>query len=184
MRQESPSAVTETADRLQKTLDQEPTALAFVALAHMRLESGDADEAIRLCERGLAGHPNHSTGHLVYGLALKNAGREEEAVTEFREVVNLDPGNRIAIQQLGEAYRRSAGAAGARVRPATPDEPEEEPKVGDEIAFFTNSMAEVYESQGFFEKALTIYHRLLTLQPHRDDVREKIRNLEHKMGVA
>lgn len=184
MRQESSSISTETADRLKKTLEQEPTSLAFVAFAHVRLEAGDADEAIRLCERGLAGHPNHSTGHLVYGMALKEAGRDEEAVTEFREVVNLDPGNRIAIQQLGESYRRSAGAAGTRVRPAPQDEPEEELKVGEEIAFFTNSMAEVYESQGFFEKALTIYHRLLTLQPHRDDVREKIRNLEQKMGVA
>lgn len=184
MRSDTTTEYMETTGRLVRTLETDPASLAFVALAQIRLDEGDCEEAIALCRTGLEKHPNHSTGHLIHGMSLKAAGRTDEAIREFREVTNLDPGNRIAIQQLGESYRQAAGPETESARPMPHDEIEEEPNAGDEIAFFTNSMAEVYESQGFFEKALSIYRRLLTLQPHRDDVREKIRNLEQKMGVA
>jgi len=173
-----------TAGRLSRILEEEPAALALVQLAPSRLEAGEYDEAIELCRNGLVHHPNHSTGHLLYAMALSAAGREEDATRELKEVVHLDPGNRMAIQRLGESYRKAAEAGTVTARPAPHDDIEEEPDLGEEIAFFTNSMAEVYESQGFFEKALAIYQRVLTLQPQRDDVRIKIRNLDGKIGVA
>lgn len=176
-------------ERLKRALAGDPSSLAFVGLAHMHLERGEIDEAIRVCEEGLRRHPNHSTGHLVLGLALLRGDREEDAVRELQEVVNLDPGNRIAVQRLGEAYRRRTkkpGAAKRKDSEAGPPEADEaiDVDLGQEIAFFTFSMAEVYEKQGFFEKALAIYGRVLTFQPGRDDVRERIRDLKRKMSAA
>ncbi len=175
---------TEAGDRLAKTLEADPAALSFVALAQVRLDEGNAAEALEVCRRGLEHHPNHSTGHLLCGMALEAAGREDEALGEYREVIHLDPGNRIAAQRLGESYRRTTGKPVESPAIALPDDVEEEIDFGEEIAFFTHSMAEVYESQGFFEKALAIYRRVLTLQPNREDVRERIRTLERKIGVA
>ena len=104
-------------------------------------------------------------------------------------VIHLDPGNRTAIQSLGEANRRSGRVSPPEepsvTQPLREEEEEgEEFHFGEEIAFFTFSMAEVYEQQGFFEKALTIYQRVLTLQPHREDVRERIEKLKRKLSAV
>lgn len=174
---------------LRRAVADDPASLAFVGLAHVLIGRGEADEAIRVCEEGLRRHPNHSTGHLVLGLAFEKSNRGEDAVRTLQEVLNLDPGNRIAVQRLGEAYRRrkeQAPPAKGRESETPPEEGEEAVGVdlGQEVAFFTFSMAEVYEKQGFFEKALAIYRRVLTLQPAREDVRERIQALKRKMSAA
>ncbi|MFH1278348.1 MAG: tetratricopeptide repeat protein [Candidatus Eisenbacteria bacterium] len=176
-------------DRLRKAVADDAGSLSFVALAHVLLERGEPDEAIRICEEGLQRHPNHSTGHLILGLALEGADREEDAVRSLQEVLNLDPGNRIAVKRLGEAYRRrnKKSPPGKKKESEFPPEEGEEAvevDLGQEIAFFTFSMAEVYEKQGFFEKALAIYRRVLTIQPGRDEVRDRIQELKRKMSAA
>jgi tetratricopeptide (TPR) repeat protein len=178
------------ADRLRGVLEKDPASLAFVGLAHLALESGAPEEAARLCRQGLAHHPNHSTGQLVLGLALEKSGADEEALRAFRQVIELDPGNRIAKQRLGEAYRKGIQPPEPEAPPRAPAAPiTEEEEAGEidlheEIAFFTYSMAEVYEKQGFFEKALTIYQRVLALKPEREDVRDRIRELKRRMSAA
>ena len=173
---------------LREALDQNPASLAFVGLADLRLREGKAEEAVRLCRDGLAHHPNHSTGHLLLALALEKTGAEEEAVRELRTVIDLDPGNRIAAGRLAEAERRRSRRENRAKRDRTEEEggpPPEKPEGnGEEIAFFTFSMAEVFEQQGFFEKALLIYDRVLRLQPDRGDVRERIERLKRKLDAA
>lgn len=176
-------------DRLRTTLENDPASLAFVGLAHVLLERGEPDEAARICREGLVHHPDHSTGKLVLGLALERGGSEEEALLAFRQVADLDPGNRVAKERLGEAYRRGIRPPDTAAPPAAPpapaaEEEEGELDLGREIAFFTYSMAEVYEKQGFFEKALSIYQRVLTLQPDREDVKDRIRDLNRRMSAA
>ncbi len=180
------------AERLRDAFREDPDSLAFVGLAHILLQGGEYDEAILVCREGLSHHPNHSTGHLILGLALEEKGDEREAIRSLQEVIDLDPGNRIAVQHLGDAYRRAGESAGGDEKKTSPPEPKEPAEetdridldLGQEIAFFTFSMAEVYEKQGFFEKALAIYQRVLTLQPHRDDVRGRIRDLKRKTSAA
>ncbi|NNE08677.1 MAG: tetratricopeptide repeat protein [Gemmatimonadetes bacterium] len=171
-------------ERLLADLDRNPASLAFVALAHRRIQTGSVETALDLCERGLRHHPNHSTGHLIYGLALEAASRDSEARDAFQEVVHLDPGNRIAVQHLGKLTRPAVEPPAAP--PVAPSEADEDGELDfeDEVAFFTYSMAEVYEAQGFFEKALTIYQRVLTIQPDRDDVRERMDSVRRKMRPA
>ncbi len=172
-------------ERLEQSLDRDPASLAFIALAHVRLKEGAAEEALTLCRSGLLHHPHHSTGHLLCGLAFAASGQEEEATREFQEVIHLDPGNRIAVLHLGEAYRKATEDKPGDQPPVRLDHNvEEEPDFEEEVAFFTFSMAEVYESQGFFEKAMAIYERVLTIQSDREDVRKRITRLRRKMGAA
>ncbi|MFH1679645.1 MAG: tetratricopeptide repeat protein [Candidatus Eisenbacteria bacterium] len=184
------TAVDTARDRLRTALERDPASLAFVGLAQVLLDRGEPDEAVRICRDGLLHHPNHSTGHLLLGLALDKSGQEDDALRAFREVIDLDPGNRLAKIRLGEAYRKGTptpppkAPSTARALPSTEEEEEPEGDLGEEIAFFTFSMAEVYEKQGFFEKALTIYQRVLSLQPGREDVRGRIRELRRRMTVA
>ncbi|MBN1825898.1 MAG: tetratricopeptide repeat protein [Candidatus Eisenbacteria bacterium] len=173
---------------LREELDRDPASLAFVGLAHLCIRDGRTDEAIRLCRAGLAHHPNHSTGHLLLAIALEKGDAEEEAIQEFQEVVQLDPGNRIAARRLAEAeHRRSLEEKEKRREENRADgEPPAEGTAEsvEEIAFFTFSMAEVFEQQGFFEKALLIYDRVLRLQPDRPDVQERIERLKRKLSAA
>ena len=174
-------------DRLHGDLERNPASLAFVALAHRSVQEGRAEHAVSLCERGLRHHPNHSTGHLIHGLALEASGRDGDAREAFQEAVHLDPGNRIAVQHLGKltqpAVEKPAPAKPV-VAPPDADQSDDEIDFEEEIAFFTYSMAEVYETQGFFEKALDIYERVLTIQPARDDVRDRMDALRRKMSHA
>lgn len=50
-------------------------------------------------------------------------------------------------------------------------------KAGDDI-FFTRTMAEVLEKQGFFEDALTIYKILFDTNPLDDLLKQKITELK------
>lgn len=173
---------------LREALDKDSASLAFVGLADLRLREGKTAEAIRLCRNGLAHHPNHSTGHLLLALALEKSGEEEEALRELRTVIELDPGNRIAAGRLAEAESRRSRRESRESSPEKEEEsappPEKPARNGAEIAFFTFSMAEVYEQQGFFEKALLIYDRVLRLQPEREDVRDRIERLKRKLDAA
>ena len=50
-------------------------------------------------------------------------------------------------------------------------------RAGDDI-FFTKTMAEVLEKQGFFEDALTIYKILFDTNPGNDLLKDKIADLK------
>jgi len=177
---------------LREALERDPASLAFVGLADLALREDRPEEAIRLCRSGLSHHPNHSTGHLLLALALERAGEEDEAVRELQAVLELDAGNRLAARRLAEAERRRSRREGTKREEESgagaPDGEEKGPErpvpETGEIAFFTFSMAEVFEQQGFFEKALLIYDRVLRLQPDRGDVRERIERLKRKLDAA
>ena len=178
MSREPDTGVREVGRFLREALEKNPASLAFVGLADLRLREGKAEEAVRLCRDGLAHHPNHSTGHLLLALALEKTGAEEDEIRELRTVIELDPGNRVAASRLAEAERRG------RSEKESDQPPKKHGRSGEEIAFFTFSMAEVFEQQGFFEKALLIYDRVLRLQPDRGDVRERIERLKRKLDAA
>lgn len=53
----------------------------------------------------------------------------------------------------------------------------------DDNDFYTETMAQVYVSQGYLEKAADIYTYLLEREPDRKDFIEKLHNLKEKMGA-
>lgn len=71
---------------------------------------GDLDQAIALCQEHLEGQAGNMNGHVVYGQALFDAGRYEEAEATFTTALTLDPENLIALRHLGDIARTTNDA--------------------------------------------------------------------------
>ncbi|MBM4161716.1 MAG: tetratricopeptide repeat protein [Ignavibacteria bacterium] len=83
---------------LEQRLSNQPQSPFFARLAQHYLEAGRAQEALRLCDEGLAQYPFYSTGHLIKGKVLLELKMLAEAKREFEVVLGLLPGNECAAQ--------------------------------------------------------------------------------------
>src|ERR1051325_3120365 len=77
----------------------------FAPLANEYRKAGDPEQAIAICRAHLAQQPGHMSGHVVYGQALYDARRTEEARGVFEKALALDPDNAIVLRQLGDIAR-------------------------------------------------------------------------------
>ena len=71
------------------------------------LDRGDSERAIADLERAAELVPTASEVQNHLGLAYAAAGRDEDARSAFRRAVDLDCGNRAALQNLRVAERRA-----------------------------------------------------------------------------
>jgi tetratricopeptide (TPR) repeat protein len=88
-------------DELKKRYDENPRRF-FASLANEYRKAGDLEQAISLCQSHLAEQPGNMNGHVVYGQALFEAGRYDEAKGTFEAALTLDPENLIALRHLGD----------------------------------------------------------------------------------
>jgi hypothetical protein len=65
----------------------------FAQLASFYVQEGKANEALRLCDEGLAVFPHYTTGHLIKGKALLALKMNAEARREFEIVGDFLPAN-------------------------------------------------------------------------------------------
>lgn len=94
-------AASDRIDELKKRYDENPRRF-FASLANEYRKGGDLEQAISLCQTHLAEQPSNMNGHVVYGQALFEAGRYDEAKGTFESALNLDPENLIALRHLGD----------------------------------------------------------------------------------
>lgn len=99
-------------DELERKFDENPRRY-FAPLANEYRKAGDPERAIELCRTYLPQQPGHMSGYIVYGQALYDAGRGEEATAVFRQALTLDPENIIALRHLGDLARRAGDRAAA-----------------------------------------------------------------------
>jgi tetratricopeptide (TPR) repeat protein len=100
-------------DELRKKFDENPRRY-FAPLANEYRKLGDFDQAIFICQEFLPQQPGHMSGHIVYGQALFEAGRHDEARTVFETALALDPENLIALRHLGDIARAHGDSETAR----------------------------------------------------------------------
>ena len=93
-------------DELKRRFDENPKRY-FAPLANEYRKAGEAELAIELCRTYLPQQPTHMSGYIVYGQALHDAGRTDEAAAVFKQALMLDPENIIALRQLGDIARDS-----------------------------------------------------------------------------
>jgi tetratricopeptide (TPR) repeat protein len=86
----------------------------FAPLANEYRKAGDPEQAIAICRAHLAQQPGHMSGHVVYGQALYDAHRTEEAREVFKLALVLDPDNIIVLRHLGDIARQSGDVEEAR----------------------------------------------------------------------
>src|SRR5689334_11295505 len=100
-------------EELKKKFDENPRRY-FAPLANEFRKTGDYDQAILICQEFLPQQPGHMSGHIVFGQALFEAGRLDEARTVFETALTLDPENLIALKHLGDISRAGGDVDGAR----------------------------------------------------------------------
>ena len=100
-------------DELKKKFDENPRRY-FAPLANEFRKSGDAEQAVMICEEFLPQQPGHMSGHIVYGQALFDLGRLDDARTVFETALTLDPENLIALRHLGDIARSHGDLESAR----------------------------------------------------------------------
>src|SRR4026209_1842459 len=100
-------------DELRQKFHENPRRY-FAPLANEYRKAGDPEQAIAICRAHLAQQPGHMSGHVVYGQALYDAHRTEEARVVFQQALALDPENLIVLRHLGDVARRRGYDAEAR----------------------------------------------------------------------
>ena len=100
-------------DELKRKFDENPRRY-FAPLANEFRKSGDVEQAILICQEFLPQQPGHMSGHIVYGQALYESGRLDEARGVFETALSLDPENLIALRHLGDIAGRQGDAPSAR----------------------------------------------------------------------
>ena len=92
---------------LRRRIHKDPASIAFAQLAEEHRRAGDCEEAVRVCETGLAQHPAFLSARVTLGRALFELGRLEEARSEFLRVLDAAPDNLIAVGKLAEIHQRT-----------------------------------------------------------------------------
>src|SRR5476649_774177 len=101
-------------DELRKKFDENPRRY-FAPLANEYRKSGDLEQAVFICQEYLPQQPGHMSGHIVYGQALYEMARLEEAQIVFETALSLDPENLIALRHLGDIARQTGDTNAARI---------------------------------------------------------------------
>lgn len=86
----------------------------FAPLANEYRKAGDPEQAIAICRAHVAQQPGHMSGHVVYGQALYDAHRTDEAREVFQLALALDPENIIVLRHLGDIARQRGDIEEAR----------------------------------------------------------------------
>ena len=100
-------------DELRQKFHENPRRY-FAPLANEYRKAGDPEQAIAICRAHLAQQPGHMSGHVVYGQALYDAKRPEEARNVFEKALSLDPDNTVVLRSLGDIAREKGESAEAR----------------------------------------------------------------------
>jgi hypothetical protein len=85
---------------LEKKVGSDAKSPLFAQLANFYLEQHREEDALRMCDAGLAHYPFYTTGHLVKGKALVALHMRAEARREFEFVLEFLPRNEMVIALL------------------------------------------------------------------------------------
>jgi tetratricopeptide (TPR) repeat protein len=78
--------------------------ILFARLASNLLQSGDVEEAIKLCENGLKKFPTYAQAHFILAKCYLKQQMNDEARAELERVLRYDPNHLNAIKDLSSLY--------------------------------------------------------------------------------
>ncbi|UCG11761.1 MAG: tetratricopeptide repeat protein [Deltaproteobacteria bacterium] len=190
----------------QQMLTKDPSSQAFVFLAEAYLERKMYEEAIETCAAGLRLRPHDLRARVILGLSCLGTGALDRAEAELLKAREMLQINAVIYDALAELYEvkgdhdRAAGyrevsrainpagtveVEGTEVELEEDKEPEAElepidiPQEEPEMA--TVTMAELYEEQGYPEKAVAVYRKIIETAPGTAGVEERLAGLEKQI---
>jgi tetratricopeptide (TPR) repeat protein len=99
---ESPAHLQAEIEKYERKYAEDPEGRGFVPLANAYRKVGRLARAEELLRDGLSRYPDYLSAHIVLGRVLADQGAAEEAATEFRHVLAIDPQNLIALRTMAE----------------------------------------------------------------------------------
>src|SRR2546423_304431 len=150
------------------------TQAARVQLALLLTESGKSNEAVKI----LAPMAQSSDPDVLnaYGIALADQGDVDRAAQQFQRVLQADPNNAPALQNLGiVALRRDD------VRSAQQDL-SRALELNPRLPLALNAMGVVYARQNDDAHAIASWRQAVTIDPHQYDALLNIGRLEGHLG--
>ncbi len=91
---------------LRRRVQADPASIAFAQLAEELRRAGANDEAVEVCQVGLARHPGYLSARVTLGRALIELEQFDGAFVELFTVFESAPDNLAAIRGLAEIHQR------------------------------------------------------------------------------
>jgi arylsulfatase A-like enzyme/predicted negative regulator of RcsB-dependent stress response len=130
-------------------------------LALILSETGRSDEAVRLLETLEPGRDPELLN--AYGIALADLGRLEDAVAQFRRVLERDPRNAVAWQNLGITALRGGEVERSR------EYLQRALEINDRLPLAWNTLGVVQMRKGDSGAAIAAWQRAVALDPKQYD---------------
>ncbi|CAO3430888.1 tetratricopeptide repeat protein [Azospirillum doebereinerae] len=142
--------------------DDDERADAFAEASDALLDKGRG-EAVPLARTALALRPDSLTRWFNLGVALRNHGHADQALSAFRHARALAPDLLRTALEIGSLCHAAQDFAGARQ--AFHEASARHPSCGDAWCGLANAV----KAAGGFARATALYRRVLALQPERRD---------------
>jgi tetratricopeptide (TPR) repeat protein len=166
--------------RLKEALDQALQAIReglyeddlFFIAANMAYRLGDLDKAAQLIDRLLARDPEHINGWILYGRIYRHK----------KDIARADYG-RLQAENLFPGLREIDFNSNAVKEPTPVASRMEQNRLSEQrIDFDTLTFAEICAGQGYYNKALKIYHDLLEMDPQNENLKRRIEELNKRLN--
>ena len=188
-------------NRYREILARESSSLVFAALSEAYRRRNMLDQAIAVCKKGLHHHPGFLSGRVALARAYVDKGETDQAVKELERVILAAPDNLIAQGLLLAVYEekhdwdnlektvhrilsvdpRDEKATKCwqtlRTQPTT----SENAAGGKSGEIVTQTLAEIYASQGYYDKAFDIYRKLSVREPENPNLHERLADLKQQI---
>jgi len=73
-------------EELRRRIQKDPASIAFAQLAEEHRRAGQFEDAVNVCQAGLAQHPAYLSARITLGRALLEMRRYDEAASEFADI--------------------------------------------------------------------------------------------------
>jgi len=191
----------EEINRYREILARESSSLVFAALSEAYRRRNMLDQAIAVCKTGLHHHPGFVSGRVALARAYVDKGDTDRAVKELERVILTAPDNLIAQGLLLAIYEEKHDWDNLEktVHRILSLDPQDErarkswqtlrtqPTVGENGAggeyreIVTQTLAEIYASQGYYDKAFGIYRKLSVQEPENPNLHERLADLKQQI---
>jgi len=182
----------------------------FVRVAYGEIEKNNVDRAVEILNEGLSIYPQYPAAHILLGKALMLLGKYKESLDSFRRGSELVDSYKVYENYLHEVeeHKKQRVLFETSRKPGFIDEVDNEEKgnkkisLENELSSFdsmtdqktgasspapggdsivSETLANIYITQGEFREALSIFERLLKKNPQKSDYYlEKIKELKSR----
>ena len=187
-----------------------PGSSLFARVAEAELIDGNLDKAMQILEKGLKKYPDYIAAHLVYIEVLAKKGEYKKVIDkleEIRPLVNDDATINYYLEKIEEEKSSSQNTdeevenlkkpfednlenlaetiSKAKIPPVDNAQPAKQNRFTSPSGtqFVSETLADIYLSQGNFKEALDIYEKLNEINPaKRDQYAEKIQEIKNLMN--